>query len=156
MNVADVELAKMAYLASSLGVLLFTSIILRGLWRPLRFVLLACTVSIMFTPYIVYVKMPDGSDKNIVPAYIVMLHKIADDRSHWQDIAVETGKPITVIATISSGLALILSLILPKPRKKLPPSKNKTADSKRSGKSKNPYLPDDFQGNNTSTKRTIA
>ena len=60
MEIADVELAKMAYLVNALAIVLFTSMILRGLWRPLRFVLIACAISVFFTPYFLAQKMPDG------------------------------------------------------------------------------------------------
>ncbi|MEZ5493965.1 MAG: hypothetical protein R3E61_05095 [Pseudomonadales bacterium] len=171
MEMADVELAKMAYLVSALAVVLFTSMILRGLWRPLRFVLLACAISVFFTPYFLAQKMPDGSNENIVPSVVVMLHKIIEDREQWREIAINAGQPIAVVAGISSGLALILALILPKPRKKTKTSAKKSPEpapdaQKNTSKAeqhhptkhkkrnknkhkqkhthKNRYLPDDF------------
>lgn len=146
MNAADVELARMVYLASSLAVLLFTSMILRGLWRPLRFVLIALTISILFTPFFVDQAMPDGSDQNLVPAFIVMAHKVVSDREHWREILEVTSRPIMVVAGITCFLALILALILPKPRKM--PVQPKTAQNEKTRnkkQKKNPYLPDDLQ-----------
>ncbi|MBK8103694.1 MAG: hypothetical protein IPK30_10595 [Cellvibrionales bacterium] len=167
MEIADVELAKMAYLVSALAIVLFTSMILRGLWRPLRFVLIACAISVFFTPYFLAQKMPDGSQENVVPSFVVMLHKIIEDREQWREITITTGKPIAVVAGIGSGLALILALLLPKPSKKMKsPSKkipeptqaeqentNKPKQghtkkhkkrNKNKHKHKNRYLPDDF------------
>lgn len=80
MEIADVELAKMAYLVNALAIVLFTSMILRGLWRPLRFVLIACAISVFFTPYFLAQKMP-SSQENVVPSFVVMLHKIIEDEN---------------------------------------------------------------------------
>ncbi|HSC76653.1 MAG TPA: hypothetical protein VLB90_10515 [Pseudomonadales bacterium] len=117
MNAADIELARMIYLASSLAIWLFTSMILRGLWRPLRFVLLAITVSILFTPFFVEQAMPDGSNQNVVPAFIVMAHNGISDRDHWQEAIQRAGKPVVVVSGITSSLALLLAMLLPKPKK---------------------------------------
>lgn len=157
MNAADIELARMIYLTSSLAVLLFTSMILRGLWRPLHSVLLALTFSILFTPYFVDQSMPDGSKQNLVPAVVVMAYSVANDREHWRESIQRTGKPIAVVAGITSLLALTLAILLPKPKrpparvkasgkedspnKENPPGKEKPKKKKK----KNPYLPDDFQ-----------
>lgn len=143
MNAADIELARMVYLASSLAIWLFTSMILRGLWRPLRFVLLALTVSVLFTPFFVEQSMPDGSKQNIVPAFIVMAHNGISDREHWQEAIQRAGKPVVVVAGITSSLALLLAMLLPKPKKpikkpvkkptelpKEPPSKNQNLSQK--------------------------
>jgi uncharacterized membrane protein YoaT (DUF817 family) len=175
MNAADIELARMVYIASSLAIVLFTSMILRGLWRPLRFVLLALAISILFTPFFVEQAMPDGSKQNIVPAFIVMAHNGASDREHWQQAIQHAGKPIVVVAGIASFLALVLALLLPKKKKPAksqqtanipktalpatpdtkntpppqqqenPDSNKKTRKKKYRKKKKNPYLPDDFQ-----------
>lgn len=129
MNAADIELARMVYLASSLAIILFTSMILRGLWRPLRFVLLAFAISILFTPYFVEQAMPDGSNQNIVPAFVVMAHNGVSDREHWQKAIQLAGKPIVVVGGITGTLALLLALILPKPKKK---ASQKKPDQKNS------------------------
>lgn len=144
MNAADIELARMVYLASSLAVLLFTSMILRGLWRPLRFVLLALTISVLYTPFFVEQAMPDGSNQNVVPAFILMSHNAVSDREHWQEAIQRAGKPIVVVAGITSTLALLLALLLPKPKRKVAGEK-KPAPEKPKKQKKNPYLPDDFQ-----------
>jgi hypothetical protein len=141
MNIADIELAKMVYLASSLAIVLFTSMMLRGLWRPLRFVLLACAISIFFTPYFLTQKMPDGSEQNIVPAFVVTLHKVAENREHWRETLIATGKPIAVVGSITSVVALFLALLLPKPRQKTKPAPKEKTKKKKYG---NPYLPEDF------------
>jgi hypothetical protein len=130
MNAADIELARMIYIASSLAIILFTSMILRGLWRPLRFVLLAFTISILFTPFFVEQAMPDGSNQNIVPAFVVMAHNGVSDREHWQEAIQLAGKPIVVVGGIAGTLALLLALILPKPKKK--PSQKKPDQQKPS------------------------
>jgi hypothetical protein len=157
MNAADIELARMVYLASSLAVLLFTSMILRGLWRPLRFVLLALTVSVLFTPFFVEQSMPDGSNQNLVPAVVVMAYNVANDREHWRESIQHAGKPIAVVSGITTLLALTLAILLPKPKR--PPAKVKASgkedssqkdtsskkDKPKKKKKKNPYLPDDFQ-----------
>lgn len=163
MNAADIELARMVYLAGSLAVLLFTSMILRGLWRPLRFVLLALTFSALFTPFFVEQSMPDGSKQNLVPAFIVMAYDVASDREHWRENIQRGGKPIAVVSGITSLLALTLAILLPKPKrpparvkasgnedssKKDSPSKKNSPSKKdkpKKKKKKNPYLPDDFQ-----------
>lgn len=141
MNIADIELAKMVYLASSLAIVLFTSMMLRGLWRPLRFVLLACAISIFFTPYFLTQKMPDGSEQNIVPAFVVILHKVAENREHWRETLITASRPIVVVGGITSFIALVLALLLPKPRKKTKPAQKEKSKKKSSG---NPYLPEDF------------
>ena len=141
MNLADFELAKMVYLASALAVILFTSMMLRGLWRTLRMVLIACAISVFFTPYFLVQKTPDGSEQNMVPAFVVMLHKTAENREHWQETLITTGKPIAVMGGITSGVALLLALLLPKPRKKAKPVPEKKSKKKTT---KNPYLPEDF------------
>lgn len=141
MNLADFELAKMVYLASALAVILFTSMMLRGLWRPLRMVLIACAISVFFTPYFLAQKMPDGSEQNMVPAFVVMLHKTAENREHWRETLIATGKPIVVMSGITSGVALVLALLLPKPRKKTKPVPEKKSKKKTS---QNPFLPEDF------------
>lgn len=166
MNAADIELARMVYVASSLAIVLFTSMILRGLWRPLRFVLLALAISVLFTPFFVEQAMPDGSKQNIVPAFIVMAHNGASDRENWQQAIQHAGKPIVVVAGIASILALVLALLLPKKKKPAknqqaanitkpdtatqapkenPVSNKKNRKKKYRKKKKNPYLPDDFQ-----------
>jgi hypothetical protein len=166
MNAADIELARMIYLASSLAIWLFTSMILRGLWRPLRFVLLALTISVLFTPFFVEQAMPDGSNQNIVPALIVAAHNGISDRDNWQEAIKPAGKSIVVVAGITSSLALLLAIILPKPKKPIkqpinkqteseketPPKKNSSSKNEKPLKKKkykkqkkNPYLPDDFQ-----------
>ena len=161
MNAADIELARMVYLASSLAIVLFTSMILRGLWRPLRFVLLALTISLLFTPFFIEQAMPDGTNQNIVPAFVVMAHNGVSDREHWQEAIQYAGKPIVVVAGITSFFALVLALLLPKPKKKLSqkkpsgkqPEQSAAAETKPplkkqkkyKKKKKNPYLPDDFQ-----------
>src|SRR6478735_5363667 len=129
MNAADIELARMVYLASSLAIILFTSMILRGLWRPLRFVLLALAISLLFTPFFVEQAMPDGSKQNIVPAFVGMSHNGVSDREHWREAIQRAGKPIVVVGGITSALALLLALILPKPKKK--PSAKKTPEKKQ-------------------------
>ncbi len=141
MEIADIELAKMVYLASALAVILFTSMMLRGLWRPLRMVLIACAISVFFTPYFLAQKMPDGSEQNMVPAFVVMLHKTAENREHWRETLIATGKPIAVMSGITSGIALVLALLLPKPRKKIKPVPEKKSKKKIS---QNPFLPEDF------------
>jgi len=141
MNIADIELAKMVYLASSLAIVLFTSMMLRGLWRPLRFVLLACTISIFFTPYFLAQKMPDDSEQNIVPAFVVMLHKVAENREHWRETLITASRPIVVVGGITSFVALVLALLLPKPRKKIKPTPKEKSKKKNT---RNPYLPEDF------------
>ena len=142
MNAADVELARMVYLASSLGVLLFTSFILRGLWRPLRFLLLAWTISLMFTPFFVQQEMPDGSQQNIVPAFVVMVHDAASDRTQWKTQIERAGKPIAAVGAITSLFALLLAFLLPKPAK---PAAQPEAEPQKKKQKQNPYLPDDFQ-----------
>jgi hypothetical protein len=107
--------------------------------------------------------MPDGSDQNMIPAYVMMGHKIAEDREHWREIAITSSKPIVVVAGISSTVALLLALILPKPKKKVPVKKPVTTEEnesnqpknnthkhkkhkkKKRSKNTNPYLPEDFQ-----------
>ena len=143
MNIADIELAKMVYLASSLAIVLFTSMILRGLWRPLRFVLIAYAISVFFTPFFLAQKMPDGSEQNIVPAFVVMLHKAAENREHWQGIVITAGRPIAVVGGVTSFIALVLALLLPKPRKKEKPT-HKEKTKRKSKHTNNPYLPEDF------------
>ena len=130
MNAADIELARMVYLASSLAIVLFTSMILRGLWRPLRFVLLALAISLLFTPFFIEQAMPDGTNQNIVPAFVVMAHNGVSDREHWQEAIQHAGKPIVVVAGITSILALLLALALPKPKKKI--SQKNTSQKKTS------------------------
>jgi hypothetical protein len=144
MNAADVELARMAYIASALGVLLFASIMLRGLWRPLRFWLLALVLSFFFTPFFLPQAMPDGKDQNMLPAFIVLFHDVANDREHWREAIQHAGKPIAAMAGVTSLIAFVLAILLPKPAKKIKPanaSKEKPAKKTR----KNPYLPEDFQ-----------
>jgi hypothetical protein len=146
MNAADIELARMVYIASGLAALLFTSMILRGLWRPLRFLLIALTISILFTPFFVDQTMPDGSDQNLVPAFVVMAHKVASDRENWRNIVKETSRPIVVVASITGFVALVLAVILPKPKK--PPSNksgNEAQPNRKKKQKKNPYLPDEMQ-----------
>ncbi len=145
MNAADIELAKMVYLASALGVVLFTSMILRGLWRPLRFVLISISVSVFFTPFFVAQPMPDGSDQNIVPSFVVTLHKAAEDKEHWREVLPVVGRPVAVMGAINAGIALILALALPKPRKKIKPVKQKKERKPKSKKSQNPFLPEYFE-----------
>jgi len=144
MNAADIELARMVYLASSLAIILFTSMILRGLWRPLRFVLLALAISLLFTPFFVEQAMPDGSKQNIVPAFVVMAHNGVSDREHWREAIQRAGKPIVVVGGITSALALLLALILPKPKKKTPAKKTFE---------KRPEAPVSIQ--NISTEKTV-
>jgi hypothetical protein len=150
MNAADIELARMVYIASSLAIILFTSMILRGLWRPLRFVLLAFAISLLFTPYFVEQAMPDGSNQNIVPAFVVMAHNGVSDRAHWQEAIQLAGKPIVVVGGITGTLALLLALILPKPKKN--PSQKKTAPQQSS--EQKPELPASAQ--NISTDKLTA
>ena len=139
MTAADVELARMIYLASTLGSLLFASMLLRGLWRPLRFLLLAWLLSFFCTPYFVAPDMPDGSKQNIVPAFVVALHEAANDRDNWRQVIVPTMKPIALVAAITSVFALLLAWLLPKPARR---SKNQAPATH---KQHNPYLPEDFQ-----------
>ena len=150
MNAADIELARMIYLASSLAIILFTSMILRGLWRPLRFVLLALAISILFTPFFVEQAMPDGSNQNIVPAFILMAHNGISDRDHWREAIQHAGKPIVVVGGITSTLALLLALILPKPKKK--PSQKKTPQKK----TEQPASEKNISIENTSTDKPTA
>lgn len=145
MNAADVELARMVYLASSLGVLLFTSIILRGLWRPLRFLLLAVALSVMFTPFFVQQDMPDGSKQNILPAFVVMLHDGINDRDNWRQAIRRAGTPIMVVTAVTGIIALALAFLLPKPVKAAPVEKTEKPENRRTKKKRNPYLPEDFQ-----------
>jgi hypothetical protein len=140
MNAADIELARMIYLASSLAVLLFTSILLRGLWRPLRFLILACTLSLFFTPYFV-----DGEQRHIVPAFAVLANDMVKHR-HDADVlnaAQAAGRPIAVMAGISSLLALLLAFLLPKPAPRA--ANNSCPQPKKKQQRRNPYLPEDFQ-----------
>lgn len=150
MNAADIELARWAYLASTLAVYLLSSMILRGLWRPLRFVLLALVISVFFTPFFIEQKMPDGSQQNIVPAFVVMLYDAANDRDNWREGIKRAGKPIAAVAGITSLIALALALLLPKPvRRQRQPGKqpDDTGNKEKSGsnRKRNPYLPEDFQ-----------
>ena len=160
MNAADIELARMVYIASSLAIILFTSMILRGLWRPLRFVLLAFTISILFTPFFVEQAMPDGSNQNIVPAFVVMAHNGVSDREHWREAIQLAGKPIVVVGGITGTLALLLALILPKPKKKLSqkkPAQKESSEQKPS--EKKPEQPTSTQNTsieNTSIEKPIS
>ncbi len=155
MNAADIELARMVYLASSLAIILFTSMILRGLWRPLRFVLLAVAISILFTPFFVEQAMPDGSKQNIVPAFVVMAHNGVSDREHWQKAIQRAGKPIVVVSGITSSLALLLALILPKPRKKISPEKPvQQKPSEQKPLEQKPEQPASIK--NTTTEKLVA
>lgn len=147
MTAADIELARMAYLVASLGALLFTSILLRGLWRPLRMLALTAVFSLLFTPFFVPQKMPDGSEQNIVPAFVVMLHDAANDREQWREGIKRAGTPMAVVGGITGLLALVLLFLLPKPVKPPRPEKTATTPPAKTGKKSktNPYLPDDFQ-----------
>ena len=138
MNVDDVTLVRLIYLMSSLTALLCTSLILRGLWQPLRFVLLALTFSFFFTPYFIEQTMPDGGQQNILPAFVVAIYEAINHRDTWQTAIQKPVMPLAVVAGISSLLALLLSFIIPKPVKKIRAEKVKK-------KKQNPYLPEDFQ-----------
>jgi len=144
MNAADVELARMVYIASALGILLFSSIMLRGLWRPLRYWFMALMLSFFFTPFFLPQPMPDGSDQNVLPAFIVVFNDIANDRENWREAMQRAGKPIAAVAGVTSLIALVLAILLPKPEKKIVPNKTGKENSTRKTK-KNPYLPEDFQ-----------
>jgi hypothetical protein len=145
MNSADIELARMIYLASALGALLFTSLFLRGLWRPLRFLLLAFAVSVFFTPYFV-----DGNPDHIVPAFISMAHDLVQHHKDPQPLqyAKPAGSPILLVFGVTGFFALLLAFLLPKPARsaaaaeKPAPEKNKDKMKKTK---RNPYLPEDFQ-----------
>jgi hypothetical protein len=63
-----------------------------------------------------------------VPAFIAMTHNGVSDREHWQEAIQQAGKPIVVMGGITSALALLLALILPKPPKK--PSTKKLPEKK--------------------------
>lgn len=138
MTAADIELARMTYLAAALGALLFASIMLRGLWRPLRMLLLAGVLSLLFTPFFVQQKLPDGHEQNMVPAFVVMLYDAANNRAEWRQAIQRAGTPIAVVAGITGLLALVLAFLLPKPAKPAKPTPAKKTKA-------NPYLPEDFQ-----------
>ncbi len=154
MTAADIELAKMVYLASALGIVLFTSMILRGLWRPLRFLLISVAISIFFTPYFLTQKMPAGSEQNIVPSFVVTLHKAAEDRERWREIIHEIGKPIAFMSIVNASISLILAVALPKPRKKIKSANPKKEKKAKQKKSQNPYLPDDFEPTTSQSSST--
>lgn len=134
MTAADIDIARLLYLASALGFYLFTSFLLRGLWRPLRFLLLGWTLALLFTPYFV-----DGRQDYVVPAFIVMANDLAEHRHDPQPLeaARRAGTPIAVVAGLLSLLALVLAVVLPKPAR---PAAAGSAQPAR-----NPYLPDDFE-----------
>lgn len=139
-NNTDVELMRMAYIISSLCTVLFASMLTRWLWRPARFLFLALTISILFTPYYTEQAMPDGSTQNIVPALIVMANDIVQDRDHWQQaIAQRGGQAITYVAVVLSMISLALAAFLPK----------RTRHSQQTEKAppRNPYLPPDMAPN---------
>ncbi len=133
MNAADLELARMVYLASALGGLLVTSLLLRGLWRPLRFLLLAVIFSFFFTPYFV-----DGRQDYVVPAFVVMANELVAHRhdEHLWPAAKTAAMPIITVAGMTGLLALLLAWLLPKPEARAPQPPRKR---------RNPYLPEDFQ-----------
>lgn len=139
MNAADVELARMVYIVSALGGYLSFSLLLRGLWRPLRFWLLALVMSFFFTPFFLEQKMPDGSEQNVVPAFIVIFHDVAQDRENWREGMQRGGKPIVTVAAVASLIAFALAILLPKPARKI------VAEKPAKKSRKNPYLPEDFQ-----------
>ena len=136
MNNTDVELMRVAYIVSALGTVLFASMLTRWLWRPARFLLLAGTISILFTPYYTEQVMPDGSTQNIVPALIVMANDVVQDREHWQQAMQRGSRAILSVAAALGLLSLLLAAVLPKaanPSKKIP---KPTA--------RNPYLPEEL------------
>lgn len=141
MNSADIELARMIYLASALGSLLFTSLFLRGLWRPLRFLLLAFAFSVFFTPYFV-----DGKPEHIVPAFIAMAHDLVLHRNDPDPLqyARAGANPIMAVFLVTGFFALLLAWLLPKPARSIP-SPEKPAPGKKKNAKRNPYLPEDFQ-----------
>jgi energy-coupling factor transporter transmembrane protein EcfT len=147
MTIADIELARMIYLASILGALLFASLMLRGigLWRPLRFLLIAWLFSLLFTPFFVEQSMPDGSQQNMVPAFVVMTHDAINDKEHWREQIMHAGKPIVTVGTIASVIALVLGFLLPKPARPIKKIRATDAEKPVKKQKKNPYLPEDFQ-----------
>lgn len=149
MNSADIELARLIYIASALAAWLSASLFLRGLWRPLRFLLLAFTVSVFFTPYFV-----DGQPDHIVPAFIAMAHDLVQHRNDPQPLqyARAAGSPILLVFSITGFLALLLAFFLPKPastvttsRAKVEPETSPPPRAKKKKQKRNPYLPEDFQ-----------
>lgn len=140
MNNTDVELMRMAYVISSLCTVLFASMLTRWLWRPARFLFLAITISVLFTPYYTEQTMPDGSTQNIVPALIVMANDVVQDRDHWQQaIAQRGGQAIMYVAVVLGALSLALAAFLPK----------RIRNGKQAEKTppRNPYLPPDMTPN---------
>jgi hypothetical protein len=144
MTVDDVELMRLFYLVGALGVVLFSSMLTRWLWRPLRFLFLAAVISLMFTPYSLDQAMPNGETRNIVPAFVVAINDVANDRANWKQGIKRGGKAILTVGSVLGTISLLLAIFLPRP------TQNPRAQS---GKRTNPYLPDDLQ-NTTPTQET--
>ena len=151
MTEADVELMQLIYIISALGIVLFTSMLCRWLWRPLRFLLLAAVFGLFFTPYFMEQSMPNGGAQNIVPAFVVAIYDAANDRDHWHEAIKRAGTAIAVVSAILGAVSLLLAMFLPKPAK---PTRHSDAEqvppktTKRNPKHNpkhNPYLPEEFQ-----------
>jgi energy-coupling factor transporter transmembrane protein EcfT len=147
MTEADVQLMQLIYIISALGMVLFTSMLCRWLWRPLRFLLLATVFGLFFTPYFMEQSMPDGGTQNVVPAFVVVIYDVANDRDHWQEGIKRAGTAIAVVSAALGVISLLLATVLPKRAKLTPPSKTEQAQPKTAKRHSkhNPYLPEDFQ-----------
>ncbi len=144
MNADDIELARTIYAASAFGSLLFASLFLRGLWRPLRFWLIALVFSFFFTPYFIAETMPDGTQQNIVPAFVVMAYDLILDKEHHLESARRGASPIIAVAAVTSVVAFFLHIFLPKPYRRRAGDKTPAGSAAKTS-SHNPYLPDDFE-----------
>lgn len=147
MTTVDVELARLIYVLSALGVVLCTSMLCRWLWRPLRFLLLASVISLFFTPFFVDQEMPDGKTQNIVPAFVVMAYDVINDRENWRESIKKAGNAIATVGMILGSLSLILAIVLPKNTKSAKDNRqdNTQQNQPRKKGKHNPYLPEDFQ-----------
>lgn len=158
MTEADIELARLCYWVAAVLTLLFGTWAISNWWGPLRYLLIALAASLLFTPYFIEQPSlnpatPEARQENLVPALVVMIYDAANDRDDWQSAIKKAGRPIVIVACVTGAMALILAGFIGSRRRHAPKRANPylpTDDTKPTGKtvrkkSKNPYLPDDFE-----------